>query len=131
MCCTLKPVDTAAALASGSTTRPRLSQPSARALPLIVVSGRSPFEASSQPFKGRLQAEHLRPDPFTGKEECNEDDTHVCYWEAPDLRVCTKDEPVDDHCPLGYTRSYAGVNCAGGAGSAWAAEHGDAGSDSP
>ena len=39
----------------------------------------------------------------------------------------TKDEPVDDHCPLGYTRSYTGVNCAGGAGSAWEAEHGDAG----
>ena len=121
------------------------------------------------------KAADLRPNPLAGKEECNEDDTHVCYWEAPDLRVCTKvrvwvrvrvkvglgqppltltliltltltptptptptpsltltltltkDEPVDDHCPLGYTRSYTGVNCAGGAGSAWEAEHGDAG----
>ena len=26
-----------------------------------------------------------------------------------------------------YTRSYTGVNCAGGAGSAWEADHGDAG----
>ena len=35
----VKPVDTAAALASGSTTRPPLPQPRARALPLLLGSG--------------------------------------------------------------------------------------------
>ena len=39
------------------------------ALPLIVAGGRSPFEASSRPFKGRHEAEHLRPNPLTGTEQ--------------------------------------------------------------
>ena len=43
---TLKPVDTAAALGSGSTARPSLSQPRAKALPLILGSGPTPFEAT-------------------------------------------------------------------------------------
>ena len=38
-------------------------------------------------------------------------------------------QPEDDHCPSGFTRSYAGVNCAGGAGSAYEIEHGDTGCD--
>ena len=70
---TLKPVDTAAALASRSTTRPPLSQPSARALPLLVVSGRSPFETSSQPFNGRHEAEHLRPNPLQVRRSLGRD----------------------------------------------------------
>ena len=49
----LKPVDTAAALASGSTTRPHLPQPRARAFSRIVASGPSPFEATGQPSEGR------------------------------------------------------------------------------
>ena len=63
------------------------------------------------------------------KEECTEENTHVCYWEAPQTCVSTDDQPVDDHCPTGYTRAYAGVNCAGGVGSAWEIEHGDTGCD--
>ena len=39
----------AAALASGSTTRPPLPQPWASTLPLLVGSGPSPFEATRQP----------------------------------------------------------------------------------
>ena len=59
---TLTPVDTAAALASGSTARPALPQPWARALPYLLGSGpsplvlgsvASPFEATPQPSKGR------------------------------------------------------------------------------
>ena len=61
-----KPVDTAAALASGSTTRPPLSQPWARVLPLFLGSGRSPSEATRQPSKGRPKTEDLRPNPLTG-----------------------------------------------------------------
>ena len=57
---TLKPVDTAAALASGSTTRPPPPQPRASALPLLLGSGPSPFEASRQPSSGRPGTEHLR-----------------------------------------------------------------------
>ena len=64
--CTLKPVDTAATLASGSATRPLLSQPWARALPLLLGSGRSPFEASRKLCKGRFEAEDLRPNPRAG-----------------------------------------------------------------
>ena len=63
---TLKPVDTAAALASGSTTRPPLSQPRARALPLLLGSGPCPFEAARQSSKGRPEAADLRPNPLTG-----------------------------------------------------------------
>jgi hypothetical protein len=50
---TLKPVDTAAALASGSTTWPLLPQPWARPLPLLLGSGPSRFEATHRPSKGR------------------------------------------------------------------------------
>ncbi len=52
---TLKPVDTAAALASGSTTRPPLPQPWARVLPLLLGSGPSRFEATRQPSSGSYQ----------------------------------------------------------------------------
>ena len=61
-----KPVDTAAALASGSTTRPPLPQPSASALPLLLGSGLIPFEATRQPSRGRPKAENLRPNPLAG-----------------------------------------------------------------
>ena len=54
--CTLEPVDTPAALASDRATRPPLPPPSARAPPLIVGSGLSPF-------KGRPETEDLRPNP--------------------------------------------------------------------
>ena len=63
---TLKPVDTAAALGSGSTARPPLPQPWARALPLVLGSGPSPFEATRQPSSGPPKAEDLRPNPLTG-----------------------------------------------------------------
>ena len=62
----LKPVDTAAALASGSATRPPLPHPWASALPFLLGSGPSPFEATRQPSKGRAGAEALRPNPLTG-----------------------------------------------------------------
>ena len=65
-CCALEPVDTAAALASGSTTRPPLPQPWASALPVLLGSGPSPFEATCQPSKGRPGTEGLRPNPLTG-----------------------------------------------------------------
>ena len=42
----LEPVDTAAAFASGSAPRPSLPQPWARARPLILGSGPTPFEAT-------------------------------------------------------------------------------------
>ena len=60
---TLKPVDTAAALGSGSTTRPPPPQPRARAPPLLLGSGPSPFEATHQPSTGPAEAADLRPDP--------------------------------------------------------------------
>ena len=44
--CILEPVDTAAALASGSAPRPPLPQPWARAPRLILASGPSRFESS-------------------------------------------------------------------------------------
>ena len=56
-----------AALARGSTTRPPLPQPWASALPLLLGSAASPFEATSQPSKGRRETEDLRPKPLTGK----------------------------------------------------------------
>ena len=68
--CTLKPVDTAAALTSGSTTRPRLPQPRASALPLLLGSGPSPFEATRQPSSGRPETEDLRSKPLTGTTSC-------------------------------------------------------------
>ena len=63
---TLKPVDTAAALASGSAPRPPLPQPRARVLPLVLGSSPSPFEATRQPSSGPLKAEDLRPNRLTG-----------------------------------------------------------------
>ena len=67
-CRTLKPVDTAAALARGSTPRPAVSQPWASALPLLLGSGPNPFEASRQPSSGRPKAEHMHRNPLTGTE---------------------------------------------------------------
>ena len=64
-----KPVDTAAALASGSTIRPPLPQPWASALPLLLGSGSSRFDAMSQPSSGPPKAEDLRPDPRTGTDK--------------------------------------------------------------
>jgi hypothetical protein len=63
---TLKPVDTAAALASGSTTWPPLSQPWARALPLFLGSGPSPVAASHQSPSAPPKAADRRPNPLTG-----------------------------------------------------------------
>ena len=57
-----------AALARGSTTRPPLPQPWASALPLLLDSAASPFEATSQPSKGRPETEDLRPNPLADKE---------------------------------------------------------------
>ena len=61
---TLKRADTAAARASGSTTRPPLPQPWAKALSLLLDSGPSPFEATRQPFTGRPETEDLRTNPL-------------------------------------------------------------------
>ena len=47
--CTLKPVDTAAALGSGSAPLPSLPQRWARVSPLVLGSAASPFEATHQP----------------------------------------------------------------------------------
>ena len=57
-----------AALGSGSARRPLLPQSWARALPLLLGSGPSPFEATRQPSKGRPETEDLRPNPPTDKE---------------------------------------------------------------
>ena len=54
------------ALGSGSTTRPPLSQPWARALPFLLGSGPSPFEATRQPSKGPPKAADRRPNPLAG-----------------------------------------------------------------
>ena len=62
----LKPVDTAAALASGSAPLPFLPQPWARVLPLVLGSAASPFEAALQPSNGPTKAEDLRRNPLTG-----------------------------------------------------------------
>ena len=64
--CILEPVDTAAALASGSAPRPPLPQPWASALPLLLGSGPNPFEATHQPSEGRPETEGLRTNPLTG-----------------------------------------------------------------
>ena len=58
-----------AALASGSTARPPLPQPRARALPLLLDGGPSPFKATSQPSSGPPETEDLRPNPLTGTRE--------------------------------------------------------------
>ena len=60
------PVDTAAALASGSTTWTPLPQPRVRALPLLLCSGHcAPSKPPASPrMKGR--PEDLRLKPLTG-----------------------------------------------------------------
>ena len=63
---TLKPVDTAAALGSGSAPLPSLPQPWARVLPLVLGSAASPFEATRQPSKGRPETEDVPPNLPTG-----------------------------------------------------------------
>ena len=55
-----------AALGSRGAPLPSLPQQRARALPLVLGSAASPFEATSQPSKGRPKAEDLRPNPLTG-----------------------------------------------------------------
>ena len=62
----LKRVEMTAALGSGSAPMPLLPQPWARALPLLLGSGPSPFEATRQPSSGRPKSEDLRPKPLTG-----------------------------------------------------------------
>ena len=64
--CTLKLVDTPAALGSSSTARPPLPQPWARALPLLLGSGPSPFEATRQPSCDPPKAEDRCPNPLAG-----------------------------------------------------------------
>ena len=59
-----EPVDTAAARGSSSAPLPFLAQPRARAPPLLLGSGRSPFEATRQPSSGRPGTEDLRPNPL-------------------------------------------------------------------
>ena len=59
-------VEMTAALGSGSTTRPPLPLPWARALPLLLGSAASPFEATRQPSSGRPKAEDLRANPLAG-----------------------------------------------------------------
>ena len=66
--CTLQPVETTAALGSGSTARPLLPQPWASAPPLLLGSGPSPFEATRQPSSGPPKAEDLRPTLLTDKK---------------------------------------------------------------
>ena len=56
----------AAAQGSSSAPLPFLSQPRARAPPLLLGSGRSPFEATRQPSSGRPGTEDLRPNSLTG-----------------------------------------------------------------
>ena len=55
-----------AALGSGSAPMPLLPQPWARALPLLLGSGPSRFEATRQPSSGPPKAADLRPNPLTG-----------------------------------------------------------------
>ena len=59
----LKPVEMTAALGSGSAPRPFMPQPWASALPLLLGSGPSPFEATHQPSSGPAEAEDLDPNP--------------------------------------------------------------------
>ena len=85
---TLKPVDTAVALASGSTTRLLLPQPKARALPLVLGSAPSPFEATRQPSSGPRKAADLRSDPRTGAGAAAQARLHrpVLERDGPDRR---------------------------------------------
>ena len=62
------------------------------------------------------------------RETCNPNGTHTCAWQEPKSCV-TAEVPADDACSAGFSRAYAGANCAGGAGSAWEAEHGNTGCD--
>ena len=63
---TLKRVEMTAAVGSGSAPLPSLPQPRPRAPRLILGSGPSRFEATSQPSSGRPKAADLRPNPLTG-----------------------------------------------------------------
>jgi hypothetical protein len=56
-----------AALGSDSAPLPSLPQPRPRALPFLLGSGPSPFEATRLPSQGRFEAKDLRPDPLTGR----------------------------------------------------------------
>ena len=64
--CTLKPVDTAAALGSSSAPLPSLPQPRPWAPRLILGSAPSRFKATCQPSSGPPKAENLRPNPLAG-----------------------------------------------------------------
>jgi len=64
-----KPVDTAAALASGSTTRPPLPQPRARALPASWPVAPAPSKPPASPQGPPRDSEDLRPNPLTGKPD--------------------------------------------------------------
>ena len=63
---TQKPVDTAAALGSGSASLPSLPQQRPRVPRLILGSAPSRFEATRQPSSGPPYAADLRPNPRTG-----------------------------------------------------------------
>ena len=58
-----------AALGSGSAPLPSLPQPWASALPLLLGSGPSRFEAMNRPSSGPPKAADLRPDPLTGTDK--------------------------------------------------------------
>ena len=63
---TYERVETTAALGSGSAPLPSPPQPRPRAAHLILGSGPSRFEATSQPSSGPPKAEDLRCNPRTG-----------------------------------------------------------------
>jgi hypothetical protein len=63
----LERVEMTAALGSGSAPRPSLPQPRPRAAHLILGSGPSRLEATSQPSKGPPKTEALRLNPLAGK----------------------------------------------------------------
>ena len=84
---TLKPVDTAAALASGSTPLPSLPQPRPRALPYLLGSGPSRFEATSRSFKGPPKAADLPPNPRTGMVKAQAD---AASRRGPQVRVTVR-----------------------------------------
>ena len=75
-------VEMTAALASGSTARPPLPQPRARALPLLLDGGPSPFEATRQPSSGPPKAEDLRPNPLAGERRQRRGESRV-FRDAP------------------------------------------------
>ena len=69
--CTSALLDGFPYLSSGLTRRPPspaatfATQPRARALPILLGSGPSPFDATRQPFSGPAEAADLRPNPLT------------------------------------------------------------------